>query len=429
MRWAAGSLKAVGAEVGWLELPGLPPKGDVSDWFAADPRRCGADFLRLPIGEVPGVLSPVAHASVATGTSPEAAAERDLIRLEELTPLVVGWLWYGWLPVGKLCLLDGDPGQGKSYVTLDLAARLSRGDAFPDGSPGLGRPVTTLLVSCEDGVRDTVLPRLIALGADLKHVRCYLGEMNDGQLVRLPKLPDDLPAFEAVIRASGAKLVVIDPLMAFLAESVLSISDQSVRGVLAPLAALAERLGVTFLFVRHLNKTNGKQAIYRGGGSIGITAAMRSSMLIGRHPHDAELRVLAMVKCNLEQHPVSLGFGLEARGDAAGGGITVAWKGPVEMKANDLVGDVKEALSPKDWLRAALADGPRLASELEQEAEEEGISRRTLQRAKAALSVVAKQKKEKGGRQSWYWLPPGLTDFPRKVELPPMPGEEGFTLY
>jgi hypothetical protein len=332
------------------------------------------------------------------------------------------------LPRGKLCLLDGDPGQGKSFVTLDLAARLSRGDGFPDGSPGLGKPVTTLLVSCEDGLCDTVLPRLLALGADLRYVRSYLGELQDGRLVRLPKLPDELPVLDAILQESGAQLVVIDPLMAFLAESVVSISDQSVRGVLAPLAALAEQRGATVLFVRHLNKTNGKQAIYRCGGSIGITAHTRSSMLIGRHPHDGDMRVLAMVKCNLRKEPVSQSFRLEERGDAAGGGTVVKWEGPVEIKSNDLVGDVKETLSPKDWLREALAAGPRPASELIAEAAEVGISESTLNRAKAALGLVAKRRSERG-KTTWYWLSSGLTDFPRKVELPTMPGEEGFTLY
>jgi hypothetical protein len=125
---------------------------------------------------------------------------------------------------------------------------------------------------------------------------------------------------------------------------------------------------------------------------------------------------------------VSQGFRLEERGEAAGGGTVVKWEGPVDVKSNDLVGDVKETLSPKDWLKEALAAGPRPAAELFAEAAEAGISEPTLNRAKATLGVVARQRKEKG-KQAWYWLPPGMTEFPRKVELPPMPGEEGFTLY
>jgi putative DNA primase/helicase len=332
----------------------------------------------------------------------DKAAARDTIHFAHLTPAAVEFLWQPWLPANKLCLLDGDPGQGKSFVTLDLAARLSRGDAWPDGQPGPGRPLNTLLVSCEDGVRDTVLPRLLALGADVRYVHGYQGRLKGGHPVRVPVLPDDLPVLEAIIKATSSRLVVIDPLMAFLAASVNSISDQSVRAVLTPLAVLAERTGATFLFVRHLNKTGGKAAVYRGGGSIGIIAAMRSGMLIARHPHDRDQRVLAMVKCNLGPEPRSLAFRLRP---TDGGETTVGWDGEVDLHANDLVGDVKQAVDPRAWLRQALAGGPRPAKELYAEAAEAGVSERTLERAKQALAVVSLQRGHKKDKV-WYWALP-----------------------
>jgi hypothetical protein len=359
------------------------------------------------------------EAEVAAHDDPARAVRRDLIHLDRRTPAAVDWLWKPWLPAGKLCLLDGDPGQGKSFVTLDLAARLSRGDPFPDGQPGPG-PAATLLVSCEDGMDDTVLPRLAALGADLRRVKGYQGRLNAaGKPVRVPELPRDLPVLEHMIRQAQARLVVIDPLMAFLAASVNTISDQSVRGVLTPLAALAERTGATVLFVRHLNKTNGKQAIYRGGGSIGIIAAMRSGMLIARHPHDREQRVLAMTKCNLGPEPPSLAFRLRpSAADPAA--VEVAWDGTVELSANDLVGDVKQTLDPRSWLREALSGGPRRATDLVSEATAAGLSERTLFRAKQALAAVSVQRRE-AGRPVWYWALPDRQSFAAADVLAPLP--------
>jgi putative DNA primase/helicase len=355
--------------------------------------------LRARRGQLPGDLTPYQPPD-----DPAKAAGRDVIHFDRLNPAPVAWLWRPWLPAGKLCLIDGDPGQGKSFITLDLAARLSRGDKWPDGQPGPGQPGNTLLVSCEDGVRDTVLPRLLALGADLAKVHGYQGRLHAGLPIRVPELPRDLPVLEVIIRETQAKLVVIDPLMAFLAASILSISDQSVRSVLTPLAALAERTGATLLFVRHLNKTGGKQAVYRGGGSIGIIASMRTAALIARHPHDREQRVLAMVKCNLGPEPKSLAFRLRPSA-LEPGGTEVGWEGEVDLQANDLVADVKQTLDPKQWLRQALAGGPRPVKELYAEAAGISISEPTLDRAKKALAVVSLQRGH-GKNKVWYWALP-----------------------
>jgi hypothetical protein len=430
MRKVAAALRPLCPDLRWLELPGLPTKGDASDWFAR-PENTVAKFHEVlerdsivPLSVVPAPrpgltgltgLTGLAGGYVSPAERAVAAARRDVVRFDSLVASPIRWLWKPWLPVGKLCLIDGDPGQGKSFVTLDLAARLSRGEAFPDGQAGPGGPAATLLVSCEDGLDDTVLPRLVDLGADPRLIRGYQGERRDGRPHRLPRLPDDLPLLEAAVREADARLVIIDPLMAFLGGSVNSISDQSVRSVLTPLAALAESTGACILFVRHLNKTNGKQAVYRGGGSIGIVAAMRTAMLIARHPHDRDQRVLAMVKCNLGPEPASLSFRLAA--GPAGTGTVVQWLGQVDLLANDLVGDTKDVIDPKDWLRDALAAGPRPAAELMDEARGLGISLRTLERAKARLGIVSRKKTGAGG---WFWLPVGLTDFPARSPLAPL---------
>lgn len=393
MERVAQRLAGVAAQIRYVELPNLKPKGDVTDWL--DAGGSIKDLLEVVMNVEP--LKTVADAD-------------GLLRLDQVIPKPIEWLWKPWLPVGKLCLIDGDPGQGKSFVTLDLAARLSRGDVFPDGQPGPAQPTPTLFITCEDGVEDTIVPRLEALKADRSLIHCYQGPMRDGKSIAIPKLPDDFPQLERQIVKSGAKLVIIDPLMAFLGASINSISDQSVRSMLSPLVVMAERLRITILFVRHLNKTNGKQAVYRGGGSIGIIAAMRSGMLIARHPHDRDMRVLAIVKCNLGPEPKSLGFRLVSI-DGHLDHIGVSWQGPVDLYANDLVGDVKETITPREWLREALATGPRRVLELLSEAKDCGYSESTINRAKAAMGLTAKQRKDKDGTPAWWWLPPGQTTF------------------
>src|SRR5918997_427133 len=176
--------------------------------------------------------------------------------LSEVEPEQVEWLWPGRLPLGKLAVLDGDPGLGKSALTLDLAARVSAGLELPDG----GR--------CGPAGADN--ERIVAL--------TMIGVGTRAE--RLVSLTQDLDAIEAAIGRVGAALVVIDPLMAFLTGKTDSHKDQDIRRGLAPLAALAERKGAAVLLVRHLNKSAGGNALYRGGGSIGIIGAARAGLVV-----------------------------------------------------------------------------------------------------------------------------------------------------
>ena len=391
----------------WCELPALPEKGDVSDWFAAggtaeqfnDIVAKSPRFASLFAREARATIMSADRDVVATGFRPS-----DILTLGDVPAQTIGWLWKPWLPEGKLCLVDGDPGQGKSFVTLDIACRLSNGDPFPDGQRNSFGPQNSLLICCEDGLADTVVPRLQCMGADMTRIFGYQGHRVDGIPMSLPQLPGDLPLIRRVIEHTRAKLVVIDPLMAFLGDSVNTVSDASVRQVLTPLAVLADQMRVTVLFVRHLNKTNGKNAVYRGGGSIGITAAMRSAMMIGRHPHDRDKRVMAMVKNNLAEEPRSLEFHLEPRDT---GGITVAWDGDTDLLANDLVGDSKgNAVTPRDWLQTILIE-PMLAEAVLAQGKMAGYGERVLNNAKVSLDIVSRKRQNK-----WYWLPVGQRDFP-----------------
>jgi RecA-family ATPase len=231
--------------------------------------------------------------------------------LSEVEPEKVEWLWPGRLPIGKLAVLDGDPGLGKSAVTLDLAARVSASLELPEG--GRCGPAGVVLLSAEDGLADTIRPRLDAAGADTERIVALSTVTERGGAERTISLTQDLNTVEQAVKRVGAALVVIDPLMAFLSGKTDSHKDQDVRRALAPLAALAEKTGAAVLIVRHLNKAAGGNALYRGGGSIGIIGAARSGLVIAPDPEDPERRILASNKHNLSRAAPSLVFQVENR--------------------------------------------------------------------------------------------------------------------
>src|SRR5215211_8657463 len=184
--------------------------------------------------------------------SPPLEAQPGVSRVSDLLPELVRWLWLYHLGADKLALLEGDPGLGKSLIALDLCARLSRGLPFPDGSPSPG-PANSLVLNAEDGAADTVRARLASLGADLDRVFVPAG----GALGAI-RLPGEIRRLEDAIAAAAARLVVIDPLLAFLDSNVSSGNDQSVRRALVPLAELAARLECVILLIRHLIKKGAK---------------------------------------------------------------------------------------------------------------------------------------------------------------------------
>jgi hypothetical protein len=251
--------------------------------------------------------------------------------LDGVEPEQVGWLYPKRIPLGKLTVVDGDPGLGKSATATDFGARVSVGRTWPDGAPcEVGGVV---ICSAEDGLADTIRPRLEAAGADLSRVLA-LDTIPDGDAERPISIPEDLDVVRRGIERVGARLVIFDPLMAFLSADVNGHRDQDVRRALAPLAKLAEDTGAAILIVRHLNKTEGGNPLYRGGGSIGITGAARSALLVARDPEDDDRRVLATLKSNLSAPAPSLAFTLS---EAANGAVRVEWKGSTPLDARTLL--------------------------------------------------------------------------------------------
>jgi AAA domain-containing protein len=324
----------------------------------------------------------------------------------DIVPRDPEWEWENRTPRGEVSVFDGDPGTGKSFLSIDLAARKSRGRAYPDGARcELGR---VILISAEDS-ESTIVSRLIVHDADLTNIRIIPSafERDDGEL-EIITLPDHLRQIEAVVRADNAKLLVIDPLSAFVSEKIDSHRDASIRRVMAGLTRLAQRTDCTIILIRHLTKQVAlENALYRGSGSIGIIGAARSSFLIGMDPTDQgpveERRVVfAHAKANLGPKTPSLAFGIRvAEGDLV---AHVEWcADECKLTANDLL---MTAPKPKnrdalkramEFFQLELKDGPVESTVLDALADEKGISKATRTRARLKLGV----RSDKEGRK-WY---------------------------
>jgi hypothetical protein len=227
-----------------------------------------------------------------------------VVRLADVTPEPVDWLWPGRLARGKLTLFAGDPGLGKSLVTMDLAARLSRGAFWPDGT--IAPRGTTLLLSAEDGLADTIRPRLDRHDGDAAAVH-VLTAVRDKDAHRPLDLAGDLARLADAIRQVRPSLIVIDPLTAYLGETDAH-RDGEVRALLAPLVALLEQERVALLAVAHLSKDQQRSALHRPGGSVAFIAAARLALCLGADPTDPDRRVLAGLKSNLGPLPPTFAF-------------------------------------------------------------------------------------------------------------------------
>lgn len=279
-------------------------------------------------------------------------------------------------------------------MTLDLAARITAARPWPDGAP-ISSPAPVLLICSEDN--DSVIKsRLSSAGADFDRV--FLWPRHGGE--QLPSFPRDGHLLDAALMRTGAKFVVIDPLMAFLDRSVMSSSDASARRALQPLARLADKHGCVILMVRHLSKAFAGRALYRGGGSIGFIAACRLGWLAAADPCQPGCYVLAQTKNNYAARQTTLSYAF------AEGAPRIDWLGPTSWTADELTARSAKATRRRacDFLRRFLADGPRTTTEVWSAGVKVGLTRRTLYRAREDLSVLAVRSRE-GEKpiSTWYF--------------------------
>lgn len=351
----------------------------------------------------------------------EPTEEREsvvLVRLDTVTPKPVKWLWEGYIPLGNLTLLDGDPGLGKStIIEADIAARVTRGSSMPDGSKGTRGGV--ILMTLEDSLENTIVPRLKAVNADLKEVSCLKNVFYGDGVERIPTIGDIEEIREACIKTQ-AKLLVISPLMGYLGGGVKSKDDQDIRQALAPLVRLLEDMEIAGVAIRHLNKSGGSQAIYRGGGSIGISGAARSVLLVAKDPDDESKRVLSVIKSNLAPMAPSLSYRIEK--DYVEEGLIetsrISWEGVSKHTADTLLAvpsspEEKSASDEaKEFLEEILADGPIEVGEVKKQAKERGINEKPLRTARERLGVKADKGTSFRGKYRWY-LPEVALPSPR----------------
>ena len=317
-------------------------------------------------------------------------------------------------------MLDGDPGLGKSSVAFDLGARLTRGRSMPLCSDPPPDAAAVLLLCAEDSAAETLRPRMEAAGADLTRVI---------DITKPVAIPNDLLAIEAIVIERGIKLIVIDPVMSFLANAVDSNGDQSSRQALTPLKGLAERTGAAVILVRHLNKKNGDSAAYRGGGSIAFNAAARSALIVGKDPADTAVRVLATVKINVGKEPGPVSYSVGERPVAFADGTegmmpAVEWgEFRPDLSADDICtrteakatgggGNQRKLADARDWLESRLSAGPVPKSDLEAAAERDGLKWRTIERAADELTVL-KPREGFPARTFWRLPTPAHAHVPR----------------
>lgn len=388
------SLQGVAASVVPLSLPGLPVKGDVFDWIEA--------------GGTREALTGLIEANKAK-PAPGSPVFRSLDRVEAEA---VRWLSPGRIPLGKITIVEGDPGLGKTMVMGDLAARVTRGRGFP-GDPKID-PADVVILTGEDGLSDTLRPRLEAAGAVLQRVKVMEGVNRDeGHQGDGLSLPRDIGALQQLVGITGAKAVIIDVLNAFLDGAVDSYKDHEIRRALYPFKLMAEETGAAVVLLRHLSKRGGNRAIAAGGGSVGIGGAARSVLLVGQDPADREnKRVLASVKCNLGPPPPSLAFQIEQH---ESGAPIVRWLGQSTETADSLVADRAACDGSADGegkqdeamslLEGWLLSGEKDKKDVLRLAQNSGISSRTLERAANSLGVKREQKGFGTQKRSYWSLP------------------------
>lgn len=316
----------------------------------------------------------------------EQKIELKLIRMSEIQSQEIEWLWYPFIPYGKLTIIQGDPGDGKTTLVLNIAAKLSQGTGI-DEAMQVSEQMNIIYQTAEDGLADTVKPRLEIAGADCEKIAVI-----DESEKSLSMIDERLE--QAIIR-TNARLLILDPIQAYLGGGMDMNRANEARDMTKKLGLLAEKYHCAIILIGHMNKAAGNKAAYRGMGSIDFFAVARSVLLVGRVEGQPNTRAVVQIKNNLAPFGHSKAFELEESG--------FRWLGDYDITADEMLGGVapkaNKTEKAKQFLRElAETNHSLLSSEISEMAKGECISQRTLEKAKKELHIKAK----KIGN-AWYW--------------------------
>lgn len=337
-------------------------------------------------------LSTDEYVTIGMRKSKDFSPMVPMIRLSDVQQTEADWLWYPYIPFGKLTIIQGNPGEGKTFFAMQLAAACTNRKFFPQMEPF--EPFNVIFQTAEDGLGDTIKPRLISAEADSERVLVIDDAENPLTLAD--------QRIEKAIRENNARLVIIDPLQAFLGANVDMNRANEVRPIFRRLAEMAQNTNCAIVMIGHLNKASGSQSTYRGLGSIDITAVVRSLLFIGKVKNDPTTRVIVHEKSSLAPPGQSLAFSL---GDEKG----FRWIGAYDITAEDLLAggegsktELKQELAMK-LIMDFLSEGKKVSTaEINAEAKERGISERTVRLAKNSMGD--KIASERQGKDWWIWL-------------------------
>lgn len=335
----------------------------------------------------------------------------EIVCATDVQIIPVEWLWHLYVPKGEITLIDGNPGLGKSQMIADLAARVSKGYAMPPiemGTP-VCRGQNVMLLCAEDTIEKTVKPRLQVCQANMNKV--FFMKSHGKPL----SFPQDIERFEQECFELDIALVVIDPIMSYIGRDIDTHSDQSAREVLNRLKEFAEHTDISIICLRHLNKRQGDAAIFRGGGSIAFTAASRCNLIVGKHPAEDGVNVLACIKSNLERKPKSLSYAIESVDTPYGPIGKISWLEEVAFSADDIADIDKSKQKVNKIERATLLVvetlkkmGPMLSVELQVEVcRLSGISLTSYQHARKKCNLIRSRNPKERGSGQWYSKLPG----------------------
>ena len=318
----------------------------------------------------------------------ENKTELKMIKMSDVQSQTVDWLWYPFIPYGKLTIIQGDPGDGKTTLVLNIAARLSKGEGL-DNDMKVTEPVNIIYQTAEDGLGDTIKPRLLAAGADCSRVLV----IDDSDQ---PLTMADARLEEAIVQTK-AKMVVLDPIQGFLGAEVDMHRANEIRPLMKRVAVLAEKYHCAVILIGHMNKNSNGKSSYRGLGSIDFQAAARSVLIVGRVKDEPEVRVVCHTKSSLAPEGTSIAFRLDKNNG-------FEWIGEYDISADELLngdGRGQKSRKAKEFLLEILANGGMTQKKIAEEAEARGIKSKTLWNAKRELEIDS----VKRGKQ-WYWMLP-----------------------